>query len=290
MVADDVHNMFDKAKEGIGSVIHATKLPHFHKETHGRRDDIDENTPLDDVKAPNVFERAKEEIEALVEAIHQKKESHDDKRNHSTKEESNHEKRENGVKSPNLIESAKEDIEALVHKGKEYFHKESHGKDSDSDEDDVKVSKVFEQAKEEIESLVETIHQKIESHTDKRDGSTKAGSKHEKPGIAIKASNLIEKAKDKIDTILNNDKSPNHHYKETHGRNDDIDENTPIDEVKAPNLFERAKEEIDAIVGTMQPKIESNDSVLSAKEEGGFRHCLGVGLEKVCHPWGSKRD
>ncbi|KAL4194754.1 hypothetical protein AMTRI_Chr05g61090 [Amborella trichopoda] len=28
--------------------------------------DIDENTPLDEVKAPNVFECAKEEIEALV--------------------------------------------------------------------------------------------------------------------------------------------------------------------------------------------------------------------------------
>lgn len=37
--------------------------------------DIDENTPLADVKAPNVFERAKEEIEALVQTIHRKKES-----------------------------------------------------------------------------------------------------------------------------------------------------------------------------------------------------------------------
>ena len=51
-------------------------------ETHGKRDDSEENTPLNDVKAPNLFERAKEEIEALVETIHHKKESytHDDQR------------------------------------------------------------------------------------------------------------------------------------------------------------------------------------------------------------------
>ena len=42
------------------------------KETHGRRIDIDENTPLDEVKAPNVFERVKEEIEALVQTIQAK--------------------------------------------------------------------------------------------------------------------------------------------------------------------------------------------------------------------------
>lgn len=44
-----------------------------HKETHGMRDDITENTPLDDIKAPNVFERAKEEVEAIIYAVHPKK-------------------------------------------------------------------------------------------------------------------------------------------------------------------------------------------------------------------------
>ena len=44
------------------------------KETHGTSNDIDENTPVDKVKGPSVFERAKEEIEALVETIHPKKE------------------------------------------------------------------------------------------------------------------------------------------------------------------------------------------------------------------------
>ncbi|KAH0452617.1 hypothetical protein IEQ34_019916 [Dendrobium chrysotoxum] len=47
-------------------------------ETHGTSDDIDENTPIDKVKGPGVFERVKEEIEALVEAIHPKKEKGDE--------------------------------------------------------------------------------------------------------------------------------------------------------------------------------------------------------------------
>lgn len=37
-------------------------------------DDIDESTPIDEVKGPSVFERAKEEIEAVFQAIHPKKE------------------------------------------------------------------------------------------------------------------------------------------------------------------------------------------------------------------------
>lgn len=106
----------------------------------------------------------------------------------------------------------------------------------------------------------------------------------------VKAPNLIERAKEEIGAIFHHDKSSNHHHKETHGKNNDIDETTPLNEVKAPNVFERAKEEIEAIVGAIHPKIGSNDSGSEPKEEGGFRHCLGMGLEKVCHPWGSKRD
>ena len=69
-----------------------------------------------------------------------------------------------------------------------------------------------------------------------------------------KAPNLIERAKEEIEAILHHEKSPHHHHKETHGRNDDIDETTPLNEVKAPNVFERAKEEIEAIVGAIHPK------------------------------------
>lgn len=53
--------------------MHSDNSHEHHKETHGVRNDIDENTPLDDVRAPNVFERAKEEVEALIQTIHPKK-------------------------------------------------------------------------------------------------------------------------------------------------------------------------------------------------------------------------
>ncbi|XP_047308391.1 uncharacterized protein LOC124911904 [Impatiens glandulifera] len=56
-----------------GSRDEKVSKPHHHKETHGLSNDIDENTNVDEVKGPNVFERAKEEIEAIVQAIHSKK-------------------------------------------------------------------------------------------------------------------------------------------------------------------------------------------------------------------------
>jgi hypothetical protein len=70
-------NIFVKAKEEIKSIIHHDKSKHHHhdKETHGQNDDIDENTPITEVKGPNVFERVKEEFEAVLQAIHPKKES-----------------------------------------------------------------------------------------------------------------------------------------------------------------------------------------------------------------------
>lgn len=46
------------------------------KETHGTSDDISENTSVEKVRGPNLFERAKEEIEALVAAVHDKMEHH----------------------------------------------------------------------------------------------------------------------------------------------------------------------------------------------------------------------
>lgn len=68
--------MIERAKEEIGAMLHQTdESDHHHKETHGLRKDIDDKTPLEEVKAPNVFERMKEEFEAVVEAIHPKKES-----------------------------------------------------------------------------------------------------------------------------------------------------------------------------------------------------------------------
>ncbi|XP_062199784.1 uncharacterized protein LOC133902204 [Phragmites australis] len=92
-------NLLERAKEEIEALAGAvhTKMEHhsspskkdeshkedkegnLHKikthtnETHGTSNDISEDTPVDKVKGPNVFERAKEEIEAIVEAIHPKK-------------------------------------------------------------------------------------------------------------------------------------------------------------------------------------------------------------------------
>lgn len=131
-----------------------------HKETHGTNNHIDENTPLDNVKAPNVFERAKEEIEALIQTIHTKKESE----NHEKRDDSVKAEAENGVKPQNLIERAKEEIEAIIHHEKlHHIHdKETHGRSDDIDEstliEEVKGPSVFQRAKEEIEALVETIH------------------------------------------------------------------------------------------------------------------------------------
>ncbi|XP_057978487.1 uncharacterized protein LOC131164942 isoform X1 [Malania oleifera] len=71
----------------------------------------------------------------------------------------------------------------------------------------------------------------------------------------VKAPNIIERAKEEIDAMIHSEKSP-HHHKETHGRSEDIDEDTPVDEVKGPNIFERAKEEIEAIVQAIHPKKE----------------------------------
>ncbi|KAL8537759.1 hypothetical protein ACS0TY_012776 [Phlomoides rotata] len=67
-------NLLDGVKKEIESVIHSGKSPRHDKETHGTSDDIDENTPIDEIRGPSVFQRAKEEIEALVEAVvHPKK-------------------------------------------------------------------------------------------------------------------------------------------------------------------------------------------------------------------------
>ena len=63
----------------------------------------------------------------------------------------------------------------------------------------------------------------------------------------MKSPNIIERAKEEIQAIAH---SPKHH-KETHGTSEDIDEDTPVNEVKGPNVFERVKEEVEAIIGAV---------------------------------------
>ncbi|EXB38867.1 hypothetical protein L484_027301 [Morus notabilis] len=144
-----------------------------HKETQGMREDIDEETALDDVKAPNLFERAKEEVEALIQTIHSKNESPTHgTREKGRKEERNQENPNSGpdcdVRKPNFIEKAKETIEKIMHheKSPHHHHKETHGMSDDIDEstpiDEVKGPSVFERAKEEIEAVFQGIHPKKE--------------------------------------------------------------------------------------------------------------------------------
>lgn len=70
-----VPNQNERVEEATGTHLAGQKSPHRHppKETHGRSDDIDYTTPISEVKAPNIFERAKEEIQALFHSIHPKK-------------------------------------------------------------------------------------------------------------------------------------------------------------------------------------------------------------------------
>lgn len=80
----------------------------------------------------------------------------------------------------------------------------------------------------------------------------------------VKAPNIVERAKEEMEAIIHTEKSPKHQT-ETHGRSDDIDENTPIDEVKGPNVFERVKEEMEALVEAIHPKKESESHESSNK-------------------------
>ncbi|XP_059433658.1 uncharacterized protein LOC132166788 isoform X2 [Corylus avellana] len=195
------------------------------------------------------------------------------------------------VKAPNLFERAKEEIEAILHSEKSpHHHKETHGKRNDIDEntplDDVRAPNVFERAKEEFEALVEAIHPKKESpNHERRDETTKTQSKQSEADSLsennVKEPNFIDRTKKKIEAITH------HHHKETHGN---IDEKTPIYDVKAPNVFERAKEEIEAVIESVHPKKERGDSVSSPHKEGGFGFSIGRTLEKVCSRQDSVRD
>ncbi|KAJ3683347.1 hypothetical protein LUZ60_013574 [Juncus effusus] len=102
------------------------------KETHGRSGKIDSETSIEKVKAPNLFERAKEEVEALASTIHH---PNQDKEKEKVKEKEEKKK---------------------THKT------ETHGTSNDIDEETpvekVKGPNIFERAKEEIEAIVEAIH------------------------------------------------------------------------------------------------------------------------------------
>ncbi|GKD31221.1 hypothetical protein Tco_1241999, partial [Tanacetum coccineum] len=149
---------------------------HIHtKETHGLSDDIDANTPVGDVKGPNVFERVKEEIEAIREAIHHK----DDKNQGSPSNVERNDASLAGSKHEKKSSLSEEPKSPMSH------HKETHGRGDDIDADipisEFKGPSIFHRAKEEIEALVDTIHSKKESdheaESPKKEGGFRASIK-----------------------------------------------------------------------------------------------------------------
>ncbi|KAA8534822.1 hypothetical protein F0562_029736 [Nyssa sinensis] len=212
-----------------------------------------------DVKAPNVFERAKEEIEAI---LHTEKSHHHHKETHGLRDDIDENTPIDDVKAPNVFQRAKEEIEALVQTIHPKKESKIHASNLNDGTWDLSVTE---------------REEKSDSHPEKE----------------VKAPNLLKRAKEEIEAIMHKEKSlqqHHHHHKETHGTSDDIDENTPINEVKGPNVFERAKEEIEALVQTIHPKKESDNVVSPPKKGVGSWGCIGRGLEKVCSPRSDKRD
>ncbi|XP_061358386.1 uncharacterized protein LOC133302592 [Gastrolobium bilobum] len=233
-------NLAERAKEKFEAMFHPQNSScHHNRETHELHNGIDKNISLDDVRAPNVFERAKEEFQALGQVFHHKKEAPiHDIRDGSQMAESNHKQEipispsETKGKEVNIFVKAKEEIKAALHheKPKHHHHNETHGRSDDIDENtatnEVKGPNVYERVKEEFEAVFQAIHPKKE-------------------------------AKEEIEATIHHEKSQHHHHKETHGRSDDIGENTPANEVKGPNVYERVKEEFEAVFQAIHPKKES---------------------------------
>ncbi|XP_073137069.1 uncharacterized protein [Henckelia pumila] len=188
----------------------------------------------------------------------------------------------------------KEEMEAAFQSDKHHY-KETHGLNYGIDENtsmsDVKAPNVFERAKEEFEALAEAIHPKTGSksqHSPLNDETRHCDADDDsKCQVVVLRS---EKTKEDTESLKHAEKSAHHHHKETHGRSDDIDENTPVSQVKGPNVFERAKEEIEALIQTIHPKRDTGNAVSTPKKEGGLPISLGRGLEKLCSPRSRKKD
>lgn len=78
-----------------------------------------------DVKAPNVLERAQEEIEAVTQTENS---PHHHKETHGTSDDIDEDTPIDEVKGPNVFERAKEEIEALV----QAIHPKQESKESSS--------------------------------------------------------------------------------------------------------------------------------------------------------------
>ncbi|MCD7455337.1 Nucleosome assembly protein 1;2, partial [Datura stramonium] len=154
-----------------------------------------------DVKAPNVFERVKEEFEAV---LHGETHSHHHhKETHGLRKDIDENTPISDVKAPNVFERAKEEIEALV----QAIHpkKEGHSHASTSDGDNRTNGATAELKTHNPDSLSEN---------------------------KAKVPNQNERVEEATGAHLPGQKSLHRHHKETHGRSDDIDDNIPTSEVK----------------------------------------------------------
>ncbi|KAI3694416.1 hypothetical protein L1987_77381 [Smallanthus sonchifolius] len=117
-------NACKKGKEETETLVHNEKYrPLRIRETHGLRDDIDVDTPKRDVKGPKVFERVKEEFEAIVEAIHQRK------------EDKSHDSPSSIKRDDAIFKETKKKNSHAEHRGSPSYRGETHGRGEDIDPD-----------------------------------------------------------------------------------------------------------------------------------------------------------
>eukprot|EP00250_Pteridium_aquilinum_P034584 c7783_g1_i1 orf=269-727(-) len=106
-----------------------------HKGNHSKSADlVVEDVRVEDVRAPNIAQRVREEFEAIHQTLHEK---HDKKQSpqHVTKRSVSEDLNVADVKAPDLFQRVKEEVEAVVGTVHERNEKASH-KPSEHDHDD----------------------------------------------------------------------------------------------------------------------------------------------------------
>ncbi|KAF2302711.1 hypothetical protein GH714_001346 [Hevea brasiliensis] len=155
----------------------------------------------ENVKVPNVFERAKEEIQAVMHSdiLHRHREE-----THGTSNYIDENTSLDDVKAPNVFERAKEEIEALIQTIHPKEESENHSKGDQSvqfeSENDVKPTNLIERAKEEIEVI---IHHKNSPRIHHKETHGKGDDIDETTPIdEIKGPSIFQRAKEEIEALV----------------------------------------------------------------------------------------
>ena len=96
----------------------------------------------------------------------------------------------------------------------------------------------------------------------------------------LKAPISVEQANEKNDAVVH--KNHHHHHHESHGTDETIDQDTPVEDVKALNVFERAKEEIEAVVQHLHDKGKAHQHSKNESKDHGCLARIGHQLERFC--------